>query len=197
MAPPGSRTETPLRSVPWPWLLREAAQFPIPLFSPIVPARRAFSGQPILPARRGTSRCARAFRGSRANPRAESPAAKDSLSEIFLLCRSFSCALLQTIFPRQAPAVPSKQFSRVLFREVFLKLPEFLFPSIPSAPRFLRNQAPAARALSSLQEFPRCCLLRAFRETRNDPCPATSAAAPAAPAPRLRHWSPRAQPAAR
>src|SRR5260370_16440971 len=197
MAPPGSRTETPLRSVPWPWLLREAAEFPTPPSSAIRPARRAFSGQPILPARLGTSRRARAVPGSRANPRAESPAAKDSLSEIFLLCRSFSCALLQTIFPRQAPAVPSKQFSRVPFREVFLKPPEFLFPSIPSARRFLRNQAPAARAPSSLQEFLRCCLVRAFQEMPRVPYPEASAAAPADPAPRLRQSSPRAKTAAR
>src|SRR5712692_1450303 len=82
-APPDPRKQTPLRSVPWPWLLREAVQFPIPPFLPTLPARRASSARPILPARRETFRSARAFPGWRANPRARFPAAKDFLSEIF------------------------------------------------------------------------------------------------------------------
>src|ERR1700694_1808376 len=86
MAPPDSRRQTPLRSVPWLWLLREEGQFQIPLFLPVLLARRASSARPVLPARRGKFRFARACRGWRANPRARFPAAKDFPSEI---CRLF------------------------------------------------------------------------------------------------------------
>src|SRR5712664_2672789 len=87
MAQRDSRRQTPLRFVPWPWLPREAAQFQNPLFLPVLPARRASSAQPVLPARRGKFRSARAFPGWRANPRAKFPAAADSLSEISRLSR--------------------------------------------------------------------------------------------------------------
>src|SRR6266851_498574 len=82
-APPDPRTQTPLRFVPWPWLLREARQFQILLFLPTLPARRASSARPILPARRETFRSARAFPGWRANPRARFLVTEDFPSEIF------------------------------------------------------------------------------------------------------------------
>src|SRR5216684_7891919 len=92
MAPPGSRWQTLPRFVPWRWLLREAAQFQNPLFLPALPARRASSARPVLPARREKFRSARAFPGWPANPRAKFPATKDFPSEIFRLFRQFSCA---------------------------------------------------------------------------------------------------------
>src|SRR5713226_9222209 len=127
MAPPGSRRQTLLRSVLWPWLLREAGRFLFRLFLPFPPARRASSARPIPPARRGKFRSARAFPGWRANPRAKFPAAKDFPSEIFRPFRYFSCVPLQTIFPRPAPVVRSIPFLRILFRELLQELPEFLF----------------------------------------------------------------------
>src|SRR5713226_560846 len=193
MAPPDSRKQTLLRSVPWPWLLREAARFPIPLSSPARPARPIFSGPPIRRARRGRFRFARAFPGWRANPRARFPAAEDFLFEIAQLSRRFSCALLQTIFPRPAPAVRSIRFLRVPFHEVFLELPGFHFPTSPFAPQSLRTRAPAARVPSSPPGFPDCSAARAFQETPHVPDLAASDAAPAGPAQRLRQSSPPAK----
>src|SRR2546430_17603122 len=83
----GSRKQTPLRSVPWPGLLREGGRFPIPLSLPILPARRASSRRRVLPARREKFHPARAFPGSAANPRPRFPAAKNFPSEIFRLFR--------------------------------------------------------------------------------------------------------------
>src|SRR5258708_3962472 len=85
MAQRDSRRQMPLRSVPWPWLLREAAQFQNPPSLPVPPARRASSARPVLPARREKFRSARAFPGWPANPRAKFPATKDFPSEIFRL----------------------------------------------------------------------------------------------------------------
>src|SRR5258708_4886491 len=85
MALQDPRMQTPPRFVPWPWLLREAAQFQNPLFLPALRARRASSARPVLPARRAKFRSARAFPGWRANPRARFPATKDFPSEIFRL----------------------------------------------------------------------------------------------------------------
>src|SRR5713101_1384052 len=197
MAPPDSRKQTRLRSVPWLWLLPAAGQFPIPLFSPGRRARRASSARPILPARREKFHSERAFPGWHVNPRAKFPAAEDSLFETFQLYRRFSCGRLPTISRKPAPAARSTQFSRVLFREVFLKLPESLFPSIRFAPRSLRAPVPATRAPSSPPEFLRGLLAPVFPERRRVPYPAASAAAPADPAPHLRQSSPPAKIAAR
>src|SRR5258708_30748154 len=128
---------------------------------------------------------------------AGSPEAEGFLFEIFRLFRQFSCALLQTIFPRPAPAVRSIPFVCVPFREAFPERPGFLFPSSPFAPLSLRTRAPAARVPSSSPSFPRRSAARPFQETLRVPDPAASAAEPAAPAPRLRQSSPPAKIAAR
>src|SRR5947207_1985300 len=197
MAPPSLRKQTPLRSVPWLSLLREARQFPILRSLQILLARRVSFAQPIPPARRETFRRARAFQGSRANPLARFLAVRGSLSGTARLFLRFSSALLQTIFRRPAPAVRSKQSSRVPFRAVFPGLPEFLFSSSPFAPRSLRNPVPAAHAPSLPPEFPRGCRAPAFPETPRAPYLAASASAPADRAPRLRQLSPPAKTAAR
>src|SRR5438046_229917 len=179
MAPPSLRKQTPLRSVPWLSLLREARQFPILRSLQILLARRVSFAQPIPPARRETFRRARAFQGSRANPLARFLAVRGSLSGTARLFLRFSSALLQTIFRKPAPAVRPKQFSRVPFREVLPGLPEFLFPSNPSAPQSSRGPVPAERAASSPPEFLHGCRAPAFPETRRAPYRAASDAAPA------------------
>src|SRR5439155_14440581 len=109
----------------------------------------------------------------------------------------FSCALLQTIVRRPAPAVRPKQFSRVPFHEVFPGLPEFLFPSNPSAPQSPRGPVPAERAASSPREFLHGCRAPALPETPRVLYRAASDAAPADRAPRLRQSSPPEKTAAR
>src|SRR6266581_1015770 len=136
----GSRKRTPPRFAPWPWPLRAGARFPSPLSLPIRRMCRVFSATLILPARREKFPFARVFRDWRVNLRARFPAAGDSPFEIFRPCRKSCCARLRTIFLKPARAVRSIPFLRVLFREVFLKLPEFPFPPSPFAPRFLRSR---------------------------------------------------------
>src|SRR6266446_4258986 len=179
MVLPDSLKQMPLRFVPWPWLPREAVQFPIRLFLPILPARRVSSAPPVLPVRLGKFRSAHVFPGSRVNLRARFPAATDFLSGTARPFRQFSCVLLQTIFLKPAPAVLSIQFLCVPFRGVFPAPPGFLFPSSPFAPRSLCNQAQAALGPSSPSLF-----LRASR-------------APAYPARRLHRSSPQEKIAAR
>src|SRR5258708_27035942 len=171
MAPPDSRKQTQLRSVPWLWLLREAARFPILPSLQVRPAHPIFSGPATRRAARGRFRFARAFPGWRANPLAGSPEAEGFLFEIFRLFRQFSCALLQTIFPRPAPAVRSIPFVRIPFREAFPELPGFLFPSSPFAPLFLRTRAPAARVPSLPPGLPRRPAAHASQETLPVPDP--------------------------
>src|SRR6266571_7450456 len=165
----GSQKRTPPRFVLWPWLLRAGARFPSPLSLPLRRMRRVFSATLILPARRERFPRARVFRDSLANPREKFRGAEDFLSEISRPCRKSCCARLLTIFLKPARAVRSIPFLRVLFREVFLKLPEFPFPPSPFAPRFLRSRVRARRAPSSPPGFPRGGLSRAIREKRRGP----------------------------
>src|SRR3989442_1516556 len=160
--PQDRRSQTPLQSVLWLSLLRGAGQSPILLFLLILLARRGSSARRVLPAPRETFRCARVSPGLRANLRALFPATMDSLSETARPFRQFSCARLQTVSRKRAPAVRLKRFLCVPFREVFLKCLEFLFPSNPSAQRSLRAQVLAARAPSLAPEFPRGCRGRQF-----------------------------------
>src|SRR5437667_123874 len=153
--PQDRRRQTPLQSVLWLSLLRGAGQSPILLFLLILLACRGSSARRVLPAPRETFRCARVSPGLRANLRALFPATMDSLSETARPFRQFSCARLQTVSRKRAPAVRLKRFLCVPFREVFLKCLEFLFPSNPSAQRSLRAQVLAARAPSLAPEFPR------------------------------------------
>src|SRR2546429_2041764 len=187
--PQDRRRQTPLQSVLWLSLLRGAGQSPILLFLLILLARRGSSARRVLPAPRETFRCARVPPGLRANLRALFPATMDSLSETARPFPQFSCARLQTVSRKRAPAVRLKRFLCVPFREVFLKCLEFLFPSNPSAQRSLRAQVLAARAPSLAPEFPRGCRAPEFPETRRVPDHAASDVVPADRAPRLRQSS--------